>query len=179
MELLIALTAAVLLIGVSMGIYRHVIHGQTDLYGRKRDVFRRIELTHLLNQILLHRTGPVYGTRDSLAMISGLNLLDYGRELIYVGGVEKEKSPFLTLRVVPLVFAEAGSDAQAVQDFYENRDMSFPFGWEEEIRGLRPEFSFRYGGHIMERLFGKEPESIKIALNKDDVHAWSVAMAWQ
>ena len=178
MELLIALTAGVLVVGVTMGIYRHIVQGEAALSVRGWETFRRMQVTHFLNYVLLYRSGPVYGTEERLAMISDLNLLGYGRELIYLAWVEKEKSPFLGLRIVPLVFADASSDAQAIKNLYQDPDMSCPYSCEEEIKGFAPEFFYRYAGSAVERLSGEEPEYVKIVLHQGD-HEWTVVQAWQ
>lgn len=178
MELLIALTAGVLVISVTMGMYRHIAQGEAALSARGGETFRRMQVTNLLNHALLYRSGPVYGTQERLAMISDLNLLGYGRELIHLAWTEKEKSNFLTLKIVPLVFADAGSDAQAIKNLYQDPDMSYPYSCEEEIKGFAPEFFYRYAGGPVERLAGEEPEYVKIVLRQGD-DEWIVVQAWQ
>ena len=177
-ELIIAMTAGILVLGVTMGIYRHVIQGEAGLRLRQSDIFRRLQVTHLLNQIFLYRTGPVYGADEDMAVISDANLLGYGRELIYLASVRKDKSPFFTLKIVPMAFADASSDLEAIKALYQRPDMSYTYSCETAIKGFASEFSYRYAGSAVERLSGEEPEYLKILLHEEK-NEWIVVRTWQ
>jgi len=177
-ELIIAMTAGILVLCVTMGIYRHVVQGDVALRLRQNDIFRSMQVTHLLNQIFLYRTGPVYGTDENMAIISDTNLLGYGRELIYLASVKKDKSPFFTLRIVPLAFADTSSDLEAIKALYQDPDKSYTYSCETAIRGFASEFSYQYAGSAAERLSGEEPEYLKILLHEEK-NEWAVVRTWQ
>jgi hypothetical protein len=179
MELLLALTAGVLVLGTTMGIYRHVVRGEEDLRSRHTGHTRRMQISGLLNGLLLKSSGPVYGDEDRLAIISDMNVLGYGREVIYMESLVKEKLPHLVLRIVPQAFSPELFEEETVERLYNDPDLAVEYSYGEELAGFSSVFSFRVGGEELEEVSGEEPDLIKIVIREDDGDAWVVARSWQ
>ena len=179
MELLIATSAAVLLVGTTMGIYNQVIQGETQLRREEADTFRKIQLTALLEGALTRARGPVYGDPDRLAMISDVNLLGYGPELIHLARVRREKTEAFEIRIVPMLWSGAVSDVGGLRSLYDAPYASYTYSHEERIEGVAPRFSYRQGGTAVDRLSGERPELISITVESPDDNEWRVSRTWQ
>ena len=179
MELLIAITAGVMVVGIAMGIYRSVAQAESRLNRFQEEFFSQVQATHLLRQLLLYQTGVVCGSPDKIVFLSDLNLLGYGRELIRISGGNQNSTILTNFKIVPVIFAGSDSDMKKIIALYENTDPAYTYSHQETIKGFIPQFFYRYEGNKTAEILGKKPDCLKIILRQGNFNEWIVAKSWE
>lgn len=174
-ELLIAVTAGVIVVGVALGIYRDTAGSETLLRGHYEKSFLRSRLTSLLNSLLIEQTGPVYGNRERLVFLSGMNLLGYGRELVALSVDNVNGQDYLKLYVVPERFAGQGSMVQRAAGLFKESGTNYEYSHRERIKGFGVRFGYEIGDESFNEVTGDDEVTLTIVLLEGDRHEWLVA----
>ena len=178
MELLIAITASVMVVGIAMGIYRSVAQAETRLHRFQEEFFSQAQATHILRQLLLYQTGVVYGSSDKIVFLSDLNLLGYGRELIRISGVSQNNTILTAFKIVPVLFAGSDPELKKIIALYENTGPAYAYSHQETIKGFIPHFFYGHEGNQTAEILGKAPDYLKIILRQENLNEWIIARSW-
>lgn len=174
-ELLIAVTAGVIVVALALGIYRDTAKSENVLRGHYEKYFLRNRLTNLLGLMLIRQTGPVYGNREHLVFLTDLNLLGYGREFIMVSGQTADGQDYTQIIIVPERFAGSGTVAQKAASLFQFPNTDYDYNHRERIKGFLPGFTYKTGGESFSEAAGAEDVTLTIVLVEGDGHEWLVA----
>lgn len=179
LELLLATVTGVVVVGIALGVYRSVAQSESMLNNRQDEFFRYVQTTEILNRFLFHQTGPVIGTSDRIVFLSDLNILGYGREMIYISSIIKNKSESMFLKIVPVIFSDKISDLLKIKELYDNPDSRYLYSHKEVIKNFIPKFFFSYNDDRITEILENEPDYLKIILRCGDFYECVVAETWQ
>ncbi|MEA2082650.1 MAG: prepilin-type N-terminal cleavage/methylation domain-containing protein [Thermodesulfobacteriota bacterium] len=174
-ELLIAVTASVIVVALALGIYRDTAKSENVLRDHYERYFLRTRLTNLLSLMLSRQTGPVYGDREHLVFLTDINLLGYGRELVMVSGQTAHGQDHLQISIVPERFAGPGTIAQKAAGFFQFPNTDYDYSHRERIRGFSPRFSYNAGYESFSETAGAKDLTLTIVLVEGDGHEWFIA----
>ncbi|WDN90712.1 hypothetical protein BuS5_03683 [Desulfosarcina sp. BuS5] len=179
MELLIAVSAGVIVVAIAMGIYRTAAHSEIRLAGIQDSFLKKAQITNILNRLLSNMEGPVYGNNDRLVFISSLDLLGYGPELISISSSSIHYVNYLTLSVTPMLFTGEGSEKKKIKSFYENPSNAFDYCYEERLEGFVPHFFYAFDKIDKEQVPGDQADYIKIILQDHASNEWFITRCRQ
>ena len=186
LELLIAITASVLIASAALGVFKEAADSEKRLNADSLSLFKRIQLCDLIDQLLANQSGPVHGNRDRFAFLSESNLLGFGKEVVCIYGIEQNGMKTAIIRLAPVLYSDQQKEEDLVQQFYDNPDSPLRLSHTEAFAGFTPEFTYGYSSDDPTQKTAQKTDkekqrlsSITAIIHEDNDHEWYATRNWQ
>lgn len=175
MELLIAVSLSLAVVGAAMGVYSQMVRDDTRLAEARRENLDRTRVLNLVGRLLEFRSGSISGTRFRLCLASDLNILGYGREVVLLEQTGTEQYPSLHIRIVPFFLSGMQQEEDVVSLLYRDTLREFPYSFDETLDGFGVSFFYGYEEPRPYEVEQENPGYIRALITDRDGNEWIIA----